>query len=209
MARFTRTVTMYARCLAILLVTLLPAGSKAAGEDRDQWQQPARVMADLGLRRGSTVADIGCGSGYFTLRLAKAVGPTGKVFAVDPSADALNALRGQIERDHLGNVEVVASEPVDTKLPSARCDCALFCDVLHEVPQDQRAPLVGDTVRTMKKGGFLFVIDYRKSHEVKFDPYEKLIPRENLVRYGTDAGLVLDAEFHYLKYQVFLRFRKP
>ena len=42
-----------------------------------------------------------------------------------------------------------------------------------------------------------------------FDPYEKLVPRENLVKLGTDAGLTLDAEFHYLKYQVFLRFRKP
>ena len=56
-----------------------------------------------------------------------------------------------------------------------------------------------------KQNGF----DWRKSHDITFDPYEKLIPRENLVQVGTDTELALDAEFHYLKYQVFLRFRKP
>jgi len=61
----------------------------------------------------------------------------------------------------------------------------------------------------IKPGGFLFLIDYRKSREVTFDPYEKLIPRDDLVKLGSDAGLSLDAELHYLKYQVGLRFRKP
>jgi ubiquinone/menaquinone biosynthesis C-methylase UbiE len=178
-------------------------------EDREQWQQPDRVMADLHVQPGMKVADVGCGTGYFTFRLGKAVGPKGKVFALDVSADALKPVRERAEREKPGSIEVIQSEARKTGLRPLSLDAALVCLVLHEASAEDRLPLVRDVARALKPGGFLFVIDHRKSHEVKFDPYEKLIPREDLVKFGTDAGLVLDAEFHYLKYQVFLRFRKP
>jgi ubiquinone/menaquinone biosynthesis C-methylase UbiE len=181
-----------------------------AGESREDWQQPDRVMADLGLKPGERVADVGCGGGYFTFRLAKAVGPTGKVFAADINPQLLNGLRDRVAREHLTNIEVVLSEPTDTKLQPESCDTVLLCDVVHEVtPPTIRAPLLQSIARAIKPGGFLFLIDYRKIREVKFDAYEKLIAREDLVKLGTDAGLILDAELHYLKYQVGLRFRKP
>ena len=179
------------------------------GEERDVWQQPDRVMSDLGMKPGTRVADIGCGDGYFTLRLAKSVGEQGFVFAVDIDARALDALKKQAEREHLTNVVVVVSEPTDTKLQPESVDVLLVCDVLHEVPEAQRLPLLKSAVRALKPGGFLYLIDYRKSRDVRFDPYEKLIPRDDLVRICTEAGLDLDREFHYLKYQVFLRFQKP
>jgi len=179
------------------------------GEERDVWQQPDRVMSDLGMKPGTRVADIGCGDGYFTLRLAKSVGEQGFVFAVDIDARALDALKKQAEREHLTNVVVVVSEPTDTKLQPESVDVLLVCDVLHEVPEAHRLPLLKSAVRALKPGGFLYLIDYRKSRDVRFDPYEKLIPRDDLVRICTDAGLLPDGEFHYLKYQVFLRFQKP
>jgi len=178
------------------------------GEERDVWQQPDRVMSDLGMKPGTRVADIGCGDGYFTLRLAKSVGKQGLVFAVDIDASTLDVLKKQAERDHLTNVVVVVSEPTDTKLQPESVDVLFVCDVLHEVSEAQRLPLLKSAVRALKPGGFLYLIDYRKSRDVRFDPYEKLIPRDNLVRICTDAGLDLDGEFHYLKYQVFLRFQK-
>jgi ubiquinone/menaquinone biosynthesis C-methylase UbiE len=191
-----------------LAFCVLLVGSGLRAEDREQWQEPDRVMADLGLLPGMKVADVGCGSGYFTFRLAKAVGPKGKVFALDVSSDALKPVRERVENERLGSVEVIQSEARKTGLRPLSLDAALVCLVLHEASPDDRLPLVRDVARALKPGGFLFVIDHRKSHEIKFDPYEKLIPREDLVKFGTDAGLVLDAEFHYLKYQVFLRFRK-
>jgi len=186
---------------------LLGTGLRA--EDREQWQQPDRVMSDLHLRPGTRIADVGCGTGYFTFRLAKAVGPKGKVFALDVSSDALKPLRERVEREKLGSVEVIQSEPQKTGVRPLSLDAALVCLVLHEASPDDRLPLIRDVAQALKPNSFLFIIDHRKSHDVKFDPYEKLIPREDLVKFGTDAGLVLDAEFHYLKYQVFLRFRKP
>jgi predicted methyltransferase len=176
---------------------------------RDDWQQPDRVMSDLGLKPGTKVADIGCGEGYFTLRLAKSVGERGLVFAVDVDTRPLEVLKKQVEQGHLTNVVVVVSEPTDTKLQPECVDVLLVCDVLHEVPEAQRLSLLKSAVRALRPGGFLYLIEYRKSRDVRFDPYEKLIPRDDLVKICTDAGLLLDAEFPYLKYQVFLRFQKP
>jgi len=179
-----------------------------SAEDRNDWQQPDRVMSDLGLKPGTRVADIGSGEGYFTLQLARAVGPQGHVLAVDIDTRALTALKVKADRQRLTNVTIVVSEPADTRLPSGSVDVLFICDVLHEVPEAQRLPLVQSAVRALKPGGFLYLIDYRKSRDVKFDPYERLVPRDELVRICTDAGLHLDAEYHYLKYQVFFRFQK-
>lgn len=176
---------------------------------RDDWQQPDRVISNLGMKPGTKVADIGCGEGYFTLRLAKSVGERGLVFAVDVDTRPLEVLKKQAEQEHLTNVVVVVSEPTDTKLQPECLDVVFVCDVLHEVPEAQRLPLLKSAVRALKPGGFFYLIEYRKNRDVRFDPYEKLIPRDDLVRICTDAGLLLDAEFPYLKYQVFLRFQKP
>jgi len=189
-------------------ICLIQSCTFVSAEDRNDWQQPDRVMSDLGMKPGTRVADIGCGEGYFTLQLARAVGPQGLVFAVDINARALAALKKQADQQLLTNVTVVVSESTDTRLPVESVDVLLISDVLHEVPEAQRLPLVQSAVRALRPGGFLYLIDYRKSRDVKFDPYERLIPRDELVRICTDAGLRLDAEFHYLKYQVFLRFQK-
>jgi len=189
-------------------ICLILSCTFVSAEDRNDWQQPDRVMSDLGMKPGTRVADIGCGEGYFTLQLARAVGPQGLVFAVDINTRALAALKKQADQQLLTNVTVVVSESTDTRLPVESVDVLLISDVLHEVPEMQRLPLVQSAVRALRPGGFLYLIDYRKSRDVTFDPYEKLIPRDELVKICTDAGLRLDAEFYYLKYQVFLRFQK-
>src|SRR5947209_9794625 len=74
---------------------------------RAAWQKPGRVVRALGLRRGQVVAEIGSGPGYFTLRLARAVGPSGHVYAVDPEAAVLAVLRGRLRRTRLRNVTPV------------------------------------------------------------------------------------------------------
>lgn len=198
------------RLAAVASVALLLVEPAVADESRDQWQQPDRVVADLGLRPNMRVADVGCGNGYFTTRLAKVLGGSGTILAVDPSAKALDALQSAIRSKNVSNVEIVQSKGSSTCLADASCDSVLLCDVLHEVsPPSIRQELLRDIARAMRPGACLYLLDYRKSHDVKFDPYEKLIPREELIRLANDAGLQLDAEFHYLKYQVFIRFRKP
>jgi ubiquinone/menaquinone biosynthesis C-methylase UbiE len=199
----------YAFRVTVVVLVFLAAGTALAQGNRDEWQQPDRVVTDLNLKSGVSVADVGCGNGYFTFRLAKAVGESGKVFATDIDAKALKSVSQRAEKERLGNIEAVLSEPTETKLKAGSVEAALLSDVLHHVPAERRLPLVRSIVRALKPGGVLFIIDWRKSHEVKQDPYDRLIPLEDLVKLGKDAGLTLDAEFHYLKFQVFLRFRKP
>ncbi len=191
---------------AVVLTTGMPAVAARSG--RDPWQQPDRVVADLGLSDGSVVADVGCGRGYFVFRLAKAVGPTGTVYAEDVSEKALKGLKNRLDREGTKNVRVVRGESTDTHLPDGALDAALFVNVYHHVPEKHRAGLTADVVRALKPGGCVFLVDWRVDAKVKWDK-DCRIPRDDLIAMMEKAGLVLDAEFLYLEHQVFLRFRKP
>ena len=193
--------------MALVLSTSL-CSPAAKTESRNQWQQPDRVVVDLGLKSGMKVADIGCGSGFFTYRLAKAVGPTGKVYATEISEKAITSVADRVKRDKITNIEPVISESTQTKLATDSVDAAVISMVLHHVPKNLRAPLTKDIVRAIRPGGYLYILEWRVEAKVKHDK-DRRIPRVDLVKLATDAGLVLDAEFHYLKHQVFLRLRKP
>lgn len=199
----TWTITALALCAALCL----SAASFAAS--RDDWQQPERVMADLGLNPGACVADVGCGRGYFTFRMAKAVGDQGKVFAVDIDDKALQAVREEAERQKLSNVLTIHSEPTDTKLVAESVDVAFVCDVVHHVPEAQRQPLFESIARALKPGGYLYVIDFKKTHDNPHHKYEELVAREDVIKVSEAVKLTLDAEWYYLADQYFLRFRKP
>ncbi|MBL7141116.1 MAG: class I SAM-dependent methyltransferase [Planctomycetes bacterium] len=196
--------------LALSLAAAVPslAAEPRGDRDRDAWQQPDRVVADLGLADGAVVADVGCGSGYFTFRLAKAVGLTGKVYAEDIAEKALAALKARVDREGVTNVEVVKGEATSTHLPEAAMDAAVIVDVIHHVPKEQRPGLMADVVRAVKPGGFVYLVDWRADAKIKHD-LDRRIPRDDLLETMTGAGLVLDAEYHYLEHQVFFRFRKP
>src|SRR5512143_1493294 len=88
------------------------------GFGRDRWQQPERVIDALGVRPGERVADLGAGGGYFTFRLADAVGPTGRVYAVDVDPDLLAYLRERAAREGRSNVEVIEATADDPHLPA-------------------------------------------------------------------------------------------
>src|SRR5437773_11553659 len=100
---------------------------------RAAWQKPGAVVRALGLRRGQVVAEIGAGPGYFTPRLARAVGPSGHVYAVDPEAAVLEVLCRRLARTRLRNVTPVLGRDDDALLPSGRCDVALLINVYHHM----------------------------------------------------------------------------
>jgi predicted methyltransferase len=192
-----------------LLAVLVLAVATVPAAARDEWQMPDRVVADLNLSDGDVVADVGCGHGYFVPRLCKAVGTGGTVYAEEISDKAIRGLKQRIEKDPaLANVKVVKGEAEHTHLPEAALDAALVVNVYHHVPEKHRVGLTADVVRAMKPGGCVFLIDWRVDAKVKWDK-DCRIPRDDLIAMMTKAGLTLDAEFHYLPHQVFLRFRKP
>jgi len=135
---------MQTRLVATTLVTALitvsaPAWGQQARdsehgqERREQWQRVDDVFTAMGVKPGAVVADLGAGDGFFTVRLAKAVGEHGKVYAVDISADALRRLRSRVAADNLSHVTVIEGAFDDPKLPEAALDAVLIVNAYHEM----------------------------------------------------------------------------
>jgi predicted methyltransferase len=136
------------------------AAAPAGGEEwrqRDRWQRPAEVMDVLGVTRGAAVADVGAGDGYFTLHLARRVGPAGRVYAVDLRESELEAIRRRARQDRLAQVETVRGEPGDPRLPPDTLDAALVVNTYHEMAEHD-AMLQG-LWRALRPGGRLGIID--------------------------------------------------
>lgn len=181
---------------------------------RDEWQRPAEVFDALAVKPGTRVADIGCGHGYFTFRLAARVGAEGKVYAVDIDREAINKVRERKEREKLGQVEPILGESADPHLPND-LDAVLIVDTYHEFREyDQTMQAV---FRALKPGGRLVIIDGEAPAGRPRTEYHRLhtIPpelvREEVARHGFVFKKSLpgfdDAE--YGKKMYFLVFEKP
>jgi len=120
----------------------------------------AALIANTGLRAGERVVHVGAGTGYYTVRIAECVGPSGRVFATDIQPQMLTLLRERLARARLQNVEVVQATETDPRLPKGRLDLVLMVDTYHELARPQevlrrlRAALVPD--------GALVLIEFRK-----------------------------------------------
>jgi predicted methyltransferase len=123
--------------------------------DRDAWQEPARVLALLDVAPGRTVADVGAGGGYFTERLAAAVGPAGRVIAVDIDSDALSQLTTRFA--HARNVEVQRGLTNDPRLEADTLDGVLFVDAFHELANP--AATLAAVRRALRPGRRLVIVD--------------------------------------------------
>jgi predicted methyltransferase len=172
---------------------------------REAWQKPGAVVRALGLRRGEVVAEIGAGPGYFAPRLARAVGPAGHVYAVEPEAAVLEVLRRTLERTRVTNVTPVLSRADDPLLPAGRCDLALIVNSYHHFPDGPA--LLCRIVRALGPGGRLVNIDFDKREAPVGPPVEHRVAREDFLRDARRAGLALVAEHRFLPYQYFLVLR--
>ncbi len=102
------------------------------GPDRDAWQKPELVMDALGIGERSAVADVGAGGGWFTVRLARRVGPNGMVYAQDVQQQMLESISRRVVREGFSNVIYIRGERLDPKLPKAALDAVLMVDTYHE-----------------------------------------------------------------------------
>jgi ubiquinone/menaquinone biosynthesis C-methylase UbiE len=167
---------------------------------RARWQRPVRVLRALAVRRGAVVADVGSGPGYFTTRLARAVGPRGRVYAVDPEPEVLSVLVKRL--DGAGNVTPVLSRDDDPMLPSASCDLAVFINAYHHVADGPA--FVRRLARCLKHGGRLALIDWAYRETPMGPPMHRRIPPEKVIAIARRAGLVPVARHDFLPYQYFV-----
>ena len=200
----------FRRAAALLLAAGLLGGCGACkrlayeGFSRDGWQQPERVIAELGIGPGDRVADLGAGSGYFTLRLAQAVGPEGRVYAVDVDEEMNEYLRSRVEQAGAANVEVIQGRFEDPLLPDAGVDLVLTVDTYHHI--DDRTTYFRNLQRDLAPGGRVAVIDYdgRKGWFVRWMGH--FTSRELLLREMAEAGYEVVAEHDFIDRQSFVVF---
>jgi ubiquinone/menaquinone biosynthesis C-methylase UbiE len=127
--------------------------------ERENEENPDLAMRLLRIQRGATVADIGAGSGYMTLRLAKIVGAMGKVYASDIQAGMLTLLQQNVTRAKVDNVIPVLGTIDDPKLPSGSIDLAIMVDVYHEFSEPQK--MLQRIREALKPDGRLVLLEYR------------------------------------------------
>jgi ubiquinone/menaquinone biosynthesis C-methylase UbiE len=128
--------------------------------ERESEEQPEIALNAIGIRKGMAVADVGAGVGYFTTRLAKRVGPTGRVFATDIQPEMLARLQDRLDSEGIKNVETLLGTQVDPRLPEGQLDVILMVDVYHELAQPQR--MLHQLRKALKPDGRLVLIEYRK-----------------------------------------------
>lgn len=128
--------------------------------EREREEAPSIAVRALGLKAGQVVADVGAGSGYYTERMADAVGPTGKVYATDIQPGMLDILKRRVAQRGLTNVELVLGTIDDPKLPANTLDLAIMVDVYHELSEPQA--FVRRLRAALKPTGRLVLLEFRK-----------------------------------------------
>jgi ubiquinone/menaquinone biosynthesis C-methylase UbiE len=173
--------------------------------DRDLWQRPAEIMDALGIADGSIVADIGAGSGWFTIRLARRVGPQGIVYAQDVQQEMLNAITRRVQREGFTNVRSVLGLKSDPRL-TRPVDAVLMVDAYHEV--EDRVTMLTNLAKALKPQGRLGIVDFKLDGTGPGPSSEERVSPDVVVKDAAQAGLKLIRQEPFLQYQYFLIFGK-
>ena len=171
---------------------------------RAEWQKPRDLVRALRLKRGQVIAEVGAGPGYFTPLLARAVGPSGHVYAVDPEAAVLDVLRQRVKQAGVRNVTPVLSRDDDPMLPKDRCDLALIVNAYHHIHGG--VAFLRRLASLLPRGGRVINVDWDEVTE-KGPPAKRRIPRTKFLRDARRAGLRLVADRAVLPHQYFLELR--
>jgi ubiquinone/menaquinone biosynthesis C-methylase UbiE len=153
--------------------------------EREMEELPEAALDAIGIKPGMTVADVGAGAGYFTLRLARRVGPNGVVYANDVQPEMLTLLRERAAAAKLTNIKPILGAEADPKLPDKKMDLVLMVDVYHELSQPQR--MLQQIRRALKPDGRLVLLEYRKE-----DPHIPIRPEHKMS--VAEAKAELEAE---------------
>jgi ubiquinone/menaquinone biosynthesis C-methylase UbiE len=173
--------------------------------ERESQEAPTKAVAALEIKPGHVVADIGAGSGYYSVLLARAVGDQGRVYASDIQPEMLAIIKKKMEGERLANVELVLATETDPRLPENGIDLALMVDVYHELAQPQ--VVLRALKRVLRKDGRLVLIEFRKESEwVPIREEHKMSVREARLELEAE-GYRFDRVIDVLPWQHILVFR--
>ena len=171
--------------------------------DRNKKLQIERVMDLLSIRPGSTVADIGAGSGWFTVRAAKRVADQGTVYAVDINPDAIKYINERIKKNGIQNVRTIVSAPDDPKLPNNSVDSVLILKTYHEIADPVR--LLENVRKSLRPGARVGIIDRNgngQDHGIEKSVVEQEAARAGYHLTGDYDFVKADREDYFLVFEV-------
>lgn len=177
--------------------------------ERDEYQQPEKVVVALNIMPGMVVADVGAGSGYFTRGFAKTVGETGQVLAVDIEQKMLDYNKQELEKLGMANrATFILAKPDDPSISENSVDLVFLCNAYHHV--EHHADYWSKIKSALKPDGRVVIVDFyhdERSGKLSFSKHH-LVPRERVIANMEKVGLTLSKEHTFLPRQYFLEFRK-
>ncbi|MBM3290705.1 MAG: class I SAM-dependent methyltransferase [Candidatus Hydrogenedentes bacterium] len=175
--------------------------------EREREEMPDEVIKTMGLKPGDVVADIGCGTGYFSRRMAKAVAPGGKVYAVDIQPEFIEMVKANCAKEGVENVVPVLGAEDDPKLPKGGIDWMLLTDVYHEFQQP--GPMLAHMRESLKPAGKVALIEYRLDGDTaKHIKTEHRMSVKQVLAEWNEAGFELVDLLEFLPAQHFFVFQR-
>jgi cyclopropane fatty-acyl-phospholipid synthase-like methyltransferase len=172
--------------------------------ERELEEAPSQVLEQLKLKPGMVVVDFGCGNGFYTLPMAKQVGPDGKVLAVDIQPEMIQMLKERAANAGVDNIEPILSTEKDTKLPENSVDLLILVDVYHEFSFP--AQMLEGIRKSLKDDGVVALLEFRaEDPTVPIRPLHKMSKKQILKEYNAN-GLKLVREFDGLPWQHLMYF---
>lgn len=179
------------------------------GESREVYRFREEIVKSMALKPGEVVADVGAGTGLFSVLLAEAVGSDGRVYAVDISQELLDHIENRATEAGVKNLKGVLCDQTSSKLEPASCDVIFICDTYHHIEHPE--PYMKDILAALKPGGRLYVVDFKRDPEVNDEwvmDHVRLGEKEVVEELET-FGFRFDQALPLMKTQFMLVFTKP
>jgi ubiquinone/menaquinone biosynthesis C-methylase UbiE len=174
--------------------------------EREREERCSLMLANLGLKAGMTVCDMGCGNGFHTLPMAKMLGGTGQIFGVDIQPEMLSQLRDRLEEQGIGNVTPILGSQHDPRLPANAIDLILLVDVYHEFSHPEQ--MLSAMRRSLKPDGVVVLVEFRaEDPRVPIKPEHKM-SKSQIMKELPANGFRLVKEFDGLPWQHMMFFKE-
>ncbi len=174
--------------------------------DRAKWQKPDEIVKSLNLKPGYIIADIGAGTGYFTRRFAKAIGPKGKVFGIDVESSMVKYMKEDAKKLNLKNYVARLVKPDDPDLKPQSVDVIFICNTYHHI--EDSVNYLKKLSKALKPTGRIVIVDfYKKPLPVGPQPLEHKISKTRVINDFQLAHFHIIRSHNFLPYQYFLEFQ--